>query len=115
MDPTTCRLALTAIADELERTRAGVDSLAALVSSYVGACPPAERAGVMMEAQSVDSLSQHLEAMAGFARALGAGGSVASAAAATPLAELADRLRAACGGQPAAPPSAPSDELELFD
>lgn len=112
MDAVVPRRALAALADELTRARAGVEALSALVSAHVRDCPPERRAAAITEAQAVDGLAQHLEALAGFARDLAGGRSVAEAAGAVTLADLARRL-AADDPEPHEPP--PSGDLELFD
>lgn len=112
MDRTLPRSVLAGMADELDQARAGVDGLARLVSDLVLACPPAERAEVLGQAQAVDVLEQRLQALAGFVRDLAAGRNPSSAAAAIPLAEVAARL----GGGPEAPEArASAGDLEMFD
>lgn len=112
MDAVVPRRALAALAEELTRAGAGVEALSGLVSAYVRDCPPERRAAAITEAQAVDGLVQHLEALAGFARALSEGRSVDAAAGAVTLADLARRLAADAPQQPANPPSG---DLELFD
>ena len=107
--------AMAALAAELDRSRDGIDALAALVSDYVRDCAPEDRPAVMGRAQAVDALSQNLEALAQFARAIASGHSPADAAGAVPLSDLGARLLAACQGQSIPPPPASSGDLDLFD
>lgn len=84
-----------ALSAELSSTRGRIDALAGLVSGYVRSCPLEARPIALRDAQAVDALAQHLEALSGFALRLSDGEPFETALAAVPLADLADRLRAA--------------------
>jgi hypothetical protein len=103
---------LKTLSDELAATRHGVDALAGLVSSYVRHCPIDERPAALQEAQAVDALSQHLEALAAFVGGLARGEALEQAIDSVPLADLADRLRGGGGG---GAPVRSGGELQLFD
>ncbi|NEX95044.1 hypothetical protein, partial [Caulobacter sp. 17J65-9] len=95
--------ALQALAVETVRAGEMCERLGDLVERLVRTCEGEELKIAMQEAQAVDALTQHLAALAGFAGRLAdrAEGVVAPAEAlrAVPLADLAARLSAACGGE----------------
>lgn len=86
---------LEAFSAELFSTRGGVNALAGLVSDYVRNCPLEARPTALRDAQAVDALAQHLDALSDFARRMSGGEPFETAVAAVPLSDLADRLRAA--------------------
>lgn len=96
---------LDLLAREIELAGARCMMLDSLVGELMGALPPAERERLQHGLHTVDLLSQHLNGLAGFARRLsldvapGATAPTAPAIAGITLSALADRMRAALGGE----------------
>lgn len=103
---------LAAVADELMGVREGIDHVEALVSRLVPLAAEKDKAEALTDAQSLDALTQRLEALAGVLRMISGGASPAESVARLGLADMASRLRPAAGMQPAAP--APSGDVMLF-
>jgi hypothetical protein len=104
---------LSAVADELEDLRAGVDAISHLLGDLVRRVPPTEQLEVMSDAQRLDEITQRLQALSNLARAVAAGEAPDSAVAAIPLADLAQRLRPTLGAR--ADQAGPAGDLQLFD
>lgn len=83
---------LGALSLELTQARADVERLAEMVRSIVREDGPERRAVLLREAQIIDSLDQHLEALAGFATALSVGTSVEDGLKAVSLSDVATRM-----------------------
>jgi len=106
---------LAALAAEIGDVRSGVDRMSALVSDLVRNLPADSRAEALTDAQSLDVLTQRLDAVAGVLHGLSEGRSSADAVSTVLLADVADRLR---GRETAPAPAAPntgSGDLMLFD
>jgi len=115
MNRSDSTMLFAALADELDRTRADVDSVAILVSTLVHACPPAQRSAALIDAQAVDALGQHLQVLASFARDLSIGRPIRAAAGAVTLSDVANRLLVSAGAEPPCISYAGAGDLELFD
>lgn len=116
MDP-TCPL-LSGLADELSAIVPLIEGLATLVFEHATAAAPADRAGVLTQAQAVDDLSQRLVAVRDLMASVARGEPVDSALQALPLAEMAARLRRVVLDRAPEPGSASAHgagELMLFD
>lgn len=109
---------LTSIADELEHAGALCDRLETLVTQLVRASRGEPLAIALEEAQTVDVLTQHLAALAGFTRKLstqaaGGGFDLSDAVAGVTLGDLANRLaRVTREAEPLA--KADAGDLDLF-
>jgi hypothetical protein len=91
MDAATDRI-LGALSQEITQARADVERLAEMVRSIVREDGPERRAVLLREAQIIDSLDQHLEALAGFATALSVGTSIEDGLKSVSLADVARRM-----------------------
>jgi hypothetical protein len=106
----------SALATELAHASAGVDQLAVLVCDYVRDRLDHDRPAAVQEAQALDAVGQHLQALCELARALARGEPIETAIDAVPLADLANRLRATThSSAPVATPAPTAGELVLFD
>lgn len=103
---------LTALSDELQRSRGRIDGVEAMVSDLIRSAVPEHRATALMQAQSLDVLSQELDALSVILRRLGDGAAPDQALSHVTLAELATRLGAVLGLSRDTAPDA--GEIELF-
>lgn len=118
MNPVRTAALLSALSTEFVAMRRTVDDLQGLVSDHVLQTPPDARAGVMLQAQAVDALSQQLDALGGITGALARGEPVESALEGVLLADLSDRLRQALLAAHPLPQPVPGlapGDLALFD
>lgn len=108
------RTLIAAMAAEVADVRLGFDDIAGLVTDLLRRLPIEARPQALTEAQAIDGLTQRLDALSDLLAVLAGDECVHAAAAALPLADMAERLT---GRRPAAPSSSPagSGELVLFD
>ena len=113
---------LDAVSSEAAIARARFEQLQGTMGALVAACPPEQRAKAMADAQLVDALAQHLEALSTFAgelaRRSGPKGALQVRAAldAVTLAEVRSRLTRLCEDpdHPHAPAPVDAGDLDLF-
>lgn len=102
---------LSRMADELADVVRDVEGLSGLACLLAERAAPDERPDILIRAQSIDAVSQRLNALADVLAALGDGRSADAALATVSLSDLAERLH---GGTPASARPADGD-LILFD
>ena len=104
---------LTALAEELTRSRELAETLAPLLSD--SAAPAAK--DTLVRAQNLDLLVQQLDALAAMTARVAQGDRPQDAVAAAPLGRLVERMRAVLDGRiaSATPHPPPSGDLMLFD
>jgi hypothetical protein len=115
MTPNPTLALLSGFADELSSMIPVVEGLSALVFDYALKAEPDDRPRVLTQAQSVDDLTQRLEALRDLTEAVSRGVAVDAALDALRLADVAGRLRIAMvGAETARDQSPPAGELVLF-
>lgn len=95
MTPTRDRDLMTAFATELADVADGVEALSALLNGLISGSDAIDRADALRRAQAVDALVQRCRALGEVAAGVAAGRDPYALIDAVPLADLADRLRAA--------------------
>lgn len=112
-----CPPLLTGIARELALMVPMVEDLSGLVKDHAIGADARDRPRILAQAQSVDDLTQRLQALIGVARAVAAGAGPASALEAVSLSDMQRRLQGALASadEPAPSTGAPSGDLMLFD